>query len=122
MPAVPYLVGFAAEQANSEKARHGSYENAMFNADTPIITFWADHYNLRQGDRLEMRLSTPSGQVISENSRTMEKNKARWFQFIGRRRPQSGWPKGVYTAEIRVYPFDQDSSAVRSKTVKMTVQ
>jgi hypothetical protein len=121
-PAVPYIAGFADERADSKKARDGAYKGAVFNSETPIITFWADHYNLRGGDRLEMSMRAPNAQVISEHTQVIDKNKARWFQFIGRRKPKSGWPKGTYTAEIKVYPFDQDTSSVRRKIVTVVIK
>jgi murein DD-endopeptidase MepM/ murein hydrolase activator NlpD len=122
MPAVPYIAGFATERADSKKARNGNYDAKTFDDDTPIITFWADHYNLRKGDKLTMSILAPNGEVVSENTKTMDKNKARWFQFIGRRKPKSGWPRGTYMAEIKVYPFDQDSSAVRRKVVRLEIE
>ncbi|UTW56617.1 M23 family metallopeptidase [Kordiimonas sp. SCSIO 12610] len=120
MSAIPYLAGFAPERADADKARAGEYTKVKFSRSTPILTFWVDHFNLRRGDRLEMQILAPNGAVVAENVKMMEKNKARWFQFIGRRMPRGGWPVGEYKAFIKVIPFD--GGDLRTKSVTMSVE
>jgi hypothetical protein len=120
-PAIPYIAGFAPERADTKKARAGQYSAQEFKADTPAITFWVDHFNLRQGDRFEMVLRGPNGAVIAETERVMEKKKALWFQFIGKRKPRNGWPIGTYQGTVRVYPFDKDEESVRTKSVTFSI-
>jgi hypothetical protein len=46
-----------------------------------------------------MRLIGPDGAVMADASDTVEETRIQWFQFVGRKRPESGWPPGRYRGE-----------------------
>lgn len=84
-------------------------------SDTPAVAYvWA--INLLKGDRLEVALRK-DGETVAENAVTLERNKAQYLLFAGKKAPEGGWPKGSYTAEMTVTrdgraAIDETSAAV----------
>jgi murein DD-endopeptidase MepM/ murein hydrolase activator NlpD len=67
--------------------------------DALVAYVWA--INLRQGDVLTVSLTGPEG-FSADNSVTLDRNKAQYMLFAGKKRPANGWPKGEYVAHVSV--------------------
>jgi murein DD-endopeptidase MepM/ murein hydrolase activator NlpD len=91
--------GFAAGPADSWIARAGGYAEFALSPDAPALVFWIDVLGHRTGDRQSMRLIGPDDAVMADASDTVEETRIQWFQFVGRKRPESGWPPGRYRGE-----------------------
>jgi hypothetical protein len=91
--------GFAAGAADSWIARAGGYAGFAPAADMPALVFWIDVLGHRAGDRQSMRLIGPDGSVMADAADTVADTRVQWFQFVGRKRPSSGWPPGRYRGE-----------------------
>ncbi len=57
---------------------------------------------MRGGDREEARLSAPDGTVIAETDRILDRPKASWFGYLGRKRRGALWPAGTYRGDYRL--------------------
>lgn len=58
---------------------------------------------LKSGDVFEVSLTAPDGAVLARAaSPPMDRDKAQYFSFVGKKRPAAGWPGGVYVVEVRV--------------------
>lgn len=69
-------------------------------ADTPAVAYmWA--INLEKGDTLDVALKK-DGDVVVNNTETLDRSKAQMMLFAGKKAPQGGWPKGRYTAQVTV--------------------
>jgi hypothetical protein len=69
-------------------------------AQTPIVAYvWA--INLQKGDIIQIAL-IKDGEVLQNNSATLDRAKAQYLLFAGKKAPQGGWPKGSYKASARV--------------------
>jgi hypothetical protein len=78
---------------------------------TPVVTYmWA--INLRKDDVIDLKLMR-GDEVLVENSETLDRNKAQFMLFAGKKAPQGGWPKGKYTGTVTV---TRDGKAVINKT------
>ncbi|MGH6929975.1 MAG: hypothetical protein ACREEV_16785, partial [Dongiaceae bacterium] len=91
--------GFAVGAADASIARAGGYAGFAPAADAPALVFWIDVLGHRTGDRQSMRLIGPDGSVVADAADTVEETRVQWFQFVGRKRPESGWPPGRYRGE-----------------------
>jgi hypothetical protein len=66
----------------------------------PLVAYaWA--INLQKGDVVEIAL-TKDRQNLSSNSVTLDRNKAQFLVFAGKKSPESGWPEGTYDAIVTV--------------------
>jgi len=91
--------GFAAGAADPWIARAGGYAAFAPSLDAPALVFWIDVLGHRAGDRQVMRLIGPDGAVLAEAEDAAAETHTQWFQFVGLRRPESGWPAGRYRGE-----------------------
>lgn len=90
---------------------------ALDNNSAAVVGYvWA--INLRQDDVLGIRVSGPDGAVMSENTVTLDRNKAQYMLFTGKKRPPQGWPLGDYTAKVTV---TRDGAAFIDRTAKIAI-
>ena len=61
---------------------------------------WA--INLRQGDAITIRLIGATGDVLAANRAVLDRSKAQYMLFAGRKRPAGGWPIGIYKATVDI--------------------
>ena len=58
---------------------------------------------LAAGDRVELILTGPDGGVLRRSlTAPLDRQKAQYFAYVAGLRPESGWRRGVYAAQVRV--------------------
>jgi hypothetical protein len=95
----PFDAGFWPDRPDEWSARAGAYATARLTADSPALVFWIDVLGHRPGDRQTIRIIGPDGSALVERNDTVREPHVQWFQFIGKRRPDSGWAAGRYRGE-----------------------
>jgi hypothetical protein len=59
--------------------------------------------NLQRGDRPTLTLTGPGGAVLARGEgAALDRNKADWTLYAGKRAPPGGWPPGHYRADYAV--------------------
>lgn len=81
----------------------------LLSSKSKALLFWANVVDIRRGDRQEIAIRKPDGRLLVENSQTIKKSKVNWLSYVGKKRPQGGWPTGVYTA---VYTLKRGAETV----------
>jgi hypothetical protein len=66
---------------------------------TSMLVSWGWAINLQAGDELMVSLDGPSGELAAHRV-TIERHKAQYSLFTGKRRPSDGWPGGEYVARF----------------------
>ena len=51
---------------------------------------------------MHLTLRGADGTLLSESRIRIEKPLARYFRFVGRKKPKGGWPKGAYQGAISI--------------------
>lgn len=101
-PSAIYNGGIAAETPNPTAARRGFHREESASASAPVLVAWADIFWVAAGDRIRIRLFGPSGEILADSDRAVDKLQARRFIYAGARRKDPAWPAGVYRSEIVV--------------------
>jgi hypothetical protein len=71
-------------------------------AVSPLVAY-VRAINLRAGDIQQLTLFGPNGEQLSTAAeQPLERSKAQYMMFVGRKAPVSGWPAGEYRAEYVV--------------------
>lgn len=72
-------------------------------ARSPNLLAYARVVGLQKGDQLALTLTGPGGAVLAQ-SRTppMDRDKAQYLAYAGKRRTGPGWPAGTYRARVQV--------------------
>ncbi len=97
-----YHLGFAPLNPDPADVREGAYSRDTFSVGVPALVFWAEVFGVGPGDVLTIRLTGPSGELIADNSLTVDRPQARRFAAVGRKKRGQAWPPGVYVGEIEV--------------------
>lgn len=73
-------------------------------AASPILVAYARGIALLPGDVVELELTGPDGAVLAKSrGQPLARWRAQDLLYVGKRRPETGWPRGTYVAEYRVW-------------------
>jgi hypothetical protein len=96
-------MGFAAGKVTLESIETGAVEQMAPSSNSEEVLVFALAIGLRAGDVPRIIIEGPDGApFVDHSARPMERDKAQYFMFAGKRRPDAGWPKGRYHATYRV--------------------
>jgi murein DD-endopeptidase MepM/ murein hydrolase activator NlpD len=94
-------LGFAPGKISLEEVEEGrtGQQTPEPNWEAVVAYGWA--INLKQGDVVTISLRSPD-RADARNSITLDRNKAQYMLFAGKKRPAGGWPKGEYLARFSI--------------------
>ena len=69
---------------------------------SPAIVAWIEAFGLRKGDEIRITVSAPDGSVLAQSAHVVDRDAARRFRVVGRKRTAAEWPAGVYRARYQV--------------------
>ena len=121
VPASIYNIGFAAERPNEPDVDKGRFRDTNFPDTAPVLIFWAEIFGVEKGDVLHMRFTGPNGQVLIDQNIPIPDRKARWYQYVGKKRPGFGWPVGTYHGEVSVTRTENGQSQSTERAADATV-
>ena len=108
LPALQYRTsgllnaGFTSDKPTMRGIEEGKYHERA-TSQTSNLIFYVRFFGLREGDRQSFRVTGPrGGTVVEKQFGPAAKNQAQWMQFVGRRAPKNGWPKGTYRAVFQL--------------------
>lgn len=94
-------VGFAGasfDMVALEEARVPAASGA-----SAYLVGYARAIGLKGGDVVDVSLLAPDGAVLAHSaSPPLDRDKAQYLNFVGKKRPAAGWPAGAYAVEVRV--------------------
>ncbi len=93
--------GFAPGAVELEALETGTQPDDAPSSAWPALVsyFWA--INLAAGDTIVVSVEGPQG-FAARNEATLDRAKAQYMLFAGRKRPPEGWPPGTYTGRVEV--------------------
>ncbi len=92
--------GFTPGKPDIAAVRLGAAKPKSLPTDAPALVFWVEFFGALKDDHLRIRLLAPGGSVLAETDHLFERSKARFFQFVGKRRRAKAWRSGVYRGEF----------------------
>jgi hypothetical protein len=116
-PAAIFNTGFATDKPSEEDARKGRYRATDFGRDAPILILWCEIFGVEAGDILHLRMLAPDGSTLVNYETPLKARKARWFQYVGKKRPGFSWPEGTYHAEITLTRSENGATQSTSATL-----
>jgi murein DD-endopeptidase MepM/ murein hydrolase activator NlpD len=75
---------------------------APLDALSPALIFYARFMNLAAGDRIRFVITGPGGPVIEQLSQPIDRNKATYFAYAGKKRRELPWQEGRYEARAEL--------------------
>jgi len=101
-PTSIFAVGFRDGVPDSALVKLGAIENTPVSRTSPALLFWVGMFGVRAGDRYRITLSGPDGRTLARTEKKFQKNQARRFAWIGKRREASEWVPGRYLGRITI--------------------
>ena len=102
-PSAVLNTGFAPGPVTMEAIESGDAGHRRLEPTAPAMVAFARAIGLRQGDVQRLRITAPDGTVIADSAAPpLDRDKAQWMMFTGRKRPDAGWPAGTYNATYEV--------------------
>jgi Peptidase family M23 len=111
--------GFANGPVTMEFIEDGRADKESPSANAAAIVAFVRAIGLKRGDAQRLVIKDPTGNVIAENRTTqLDRDKAQYMLFTGKKRPASGWDRGTYKA---TYVVEHDGRAVLTKDLELTL-
>ncbi|WP_016747168.1 M23 family metallopeptidase [Rhizorhabdus wittichii] len=90
-------VTMAAVQEN------GADQQPRPSRSAPALVAFVQAIGLKGGDVQRITITAPDGSVLVDSSaKPLDRDKAQWLSFAGKKRPAAGWPAGRYSARYVV--------------------
>jgi Peptidase family M23 len=93
--------GFAAGVPAYETIKDGTAAATELAPDAAGLVLFGYGYGGRRGDVMELRISGPTGEMISRKV-TLDKDQAQFFRAAGKRLTKARWPAGTYRGRVRM--------------------
>jgi hypothetical protein len=94
--------GFTDGEITMDQLEAGGLRAAS--SASPMLVAYARGIALLPGDEVELELKGPDGATLAKSRRPpLQRWRAQDLTYVGKRRPATGWPAGVYVADYRVW-------------------
>lgn len=103
MPYTPTALlnfGISDTKPSAEAIRDGAFRTTALAGDAEAMIVWADIMGAQKGDQVMLQILLPNGEPLITHPTRIKRNKAAWFQFAGKKRPDKGWVSGSYKTKI----------------------
>jgi hypothetical protein len=111
--------GFANGPVTMELVEDGGAGKELPSVSAPAIVAFVRVVGLKAGDTQRLVIKDPTGNVIAENRASqLDKNKALFLLFAGKKRPATGWDRGAYKA---MYVVERDGRVVLQRDLEFTL-
>ena len=94
--------GFAPGRVSPASLLQRLPDNRSIASNSPALVAYGWWINLQKGDRVFTRMSGPNGIRAKNTSKPLNRDKAQYVQFAGKKRPADGWPVGRYISEVAI--------------------
>ena len=96
--------GFATEPLTMDAVQErGDNQQPRPTRQSPLLVAFVQAIGLEGGDVQVLNVSAPDGSTLSENrAAPLDRNKAQWLIFTGKKRQASLWPAGRYSARYQL--------------------
>jgi len=102
--AVIIETGFAPGPVTTRDGEAGGI--AAPQADSASLVFFARFINLRQGDRLRLKVEGPGNFNVANETKPLDRKKAHFVAFAGKKRRAERWASGLYRGQAEVIRGD----------------
>ena len=106
--------GFAGNAVTMAQIELGEARREPPIASSPALVAYVRAIGLEAGDVLELSIVAPDGKPLAQQRQPpLDHSKAQFFTMVGKKRGQTQWPTGTYTAKYNVL---RDGNSVLQKS------
>ncbi len=90
------------------------HEAAPPTAASPQLVFFARFINVRAGDQVKMTVTGPDGFSADDEGKPIDRNKATWLSYAGKKLTKPAWPAGLYSGKAELLRNGQSVAKIES--------
>lgn len=109
--------GFTSKPFSQPAGEEGAIEPPSVDAEA--LLFYARLINLQKGDKLRLSIDGPGGFRDMREIEPVDRDKARYLAYSGKKRTEARWPVGSYQGSIEVI---RDGSVIRQTKDELQLQ
>lgn len=94
--------GFADKAVTSRSLETGQIRSSIPSPTSEALVFYTRFINLKAGDRVRILLRGPEGIIAGKSHKALDRSKAQYVAFAGRKRRGETWPSGTYVGSVQV--------------------
>ena len=96
--------GFATGPVTMEAVQdRGEDQRPRPSREAPALVAFVQAIGLEGGDVQRLTMTAPDGSILADSrGEPLDRNKAQWIMFAGKKRPAAGWPPGRYSARYQL--------------------
>ncbi len=110
IPTDIYHAGFSTNVPTLDSIDNGEQPVQKATADAKALVFWSATFGIRENDRIDMVIKSPSGTILAQRSIEQPKTRARVFYYIGKNLEENPLAPGTYLGEVTVYRKNPDGT------------
>ena len=92
--------GFSTGRVSPKSVIWRLPEDNEIASNSEALVAYAWLINVQEGDRVFTQLTGPKGIIASQTSKPLNRHKAQYVQYSGKKRPKDGWDRGLYVSEV----------------------
>ncbi|MFT3732672.1 MAG: M23 family metallopeptidase [Hyphomicrobium sp.] len=92
--------GFAGDDPNATALELDDQHVAPLTSTSKAFVLYGWFINLKKGDRINFTALGPPGELFDESSAPLDRDKATFLAFIGKKREGDLWPAGHYDGRV----------------------
>ncbi len=92
--------GFAGEAPSATSLELDDQNVVPLTEAAQAAIVYGRFINLKKGDRVQFTASGPGGSLFEEIAAPLDRDKASYVTFVGKRRGKDPWPKGHYDGRV----------------------
>jgi len=120
VPAAVIGAGFAATVPTAKSLADGIHRSSTLPPDSPSLLFWVRVIGVLPGDVQALQVVRPDGKVLARSRpKNVDRAKALYWGYVGKRRRDAPWPAGVYRGEYRLA---RDGRQLLQKVVTLRIE
>src|SRR5690606_22950037 len=95
-------IGFSPGPVSTEDVEVARFADFVPGPEAEALVVYGRFVNLQEGDRIRIVVDGPGGELVSHVNEPLDRAKAHYVAFAGKRRPDSGWEGGEYSGRVEV--------------------
>jgi murein DD-endopeptidase MepM/ murein hydrolase activator NlpD len=94
--------GFSTTPVKPISLETGEIPTPPNSTSAQAIVFFARFINLKKGDEISFEIISPKGVVVLNIAKPLERNKAHYVAYSGKKRPKENWVQGEYIGIVKL--------------------
>ncbi len=96
------MSGFTGEPPDHAALESDHTRVAPLGPTSPALLFYGRFVNLVAGDRVRLVITGPGGTLVEQLANPIDRNKASFTSYAGKKRKDAPWPPGRYEGRVEI--------------------